>query len=585
MWFDYTFENKGNTDIPASNSTNAVLKVYFTNNAQFESATIKSPPSPVTLSAFDGALSRQGIRQGASFQALDALAVVSVPEANCTAFTHLCTIVSYASLGNQYSDRSDTCIALGSGSNQAGTLDLKQTSSSGCNSNAVCALVSNAVCALVSGQARCVCKGGFTGDGTTCSDVNECTSGSPCSSLTNSRCVNTEGSYECQCKPRYYKKRRECKDTLTYQVEVTFTAQNYTSELANSDSTEYKQLDYTYTEEMSYVYLTSTLKDRFHGMRVLNFRSGSVIGTHAANLASNGGQTTGSIQNAVNSAINSSSGTALNMQANVKVADYNECAKASDHDCHEKADCVNTLGSFTCKCQAGYEDRNPATPGRDCYDAARLAIIIGGVIGGLLALLLLLCLCHQCVKKKRTKKSVDLHSMGSLVWARQDQRTFWWPGEVVPGKDGDNSLWVRWLGINTFSPVDSVEVDKFQSLDQHFSAKAHNSLMSYRASVDEAKRKYMKSADPEQAPPRYNGNYPPADYPGAPPEKPPLNGHQFQSLVVPYYGGEQPQRYAQQQEVSQILARPPRSAINGPPKYTSGFKGNAEYQEFSFKLK
>ncbi|CAH1248264.1 TECTA [Branchiostoma lanceolatum] len=577
MQFDYTFENKGNTDIPASNTTNAVLKVYLTNNAQFESATIKSPPSPVTLSAFDSALTRQGIKQGASFRALDATATVSVPEANCASFTHLCTVVTYAGLSSAYADKADTCLPLGSGSNQAGVLDcnkVTQTTCSGC--------ASNAVCASVSGTAKCVCKGGFTGDGTTCTDVNECTSGSPCSSLANSRCVNTVGSYECQCVPRYYKNRRECKATETYQVEVTFTAYNYTSGLANSDSTEYKQLEYTYSEEMSNVYLTSTLKDSFHGLRVLNFRSGSVIGTHAANLASNSGQSTSSIKNAVNSAIGSTAGTPLNMQASVKVADYNECAKASDHDCHEKADCVNTMGSFTCKCKTGYEDRNPSTPGKDCYDAARLAIIIGGVIGGLLALLLLACLFHQCIKNRRgKKKSVDLKSVdsgaGSLVWARQDPRTFWWPGEVVPGKDGDNSLWVKWLGINTFSPVDSVEVDKFQSLNQHFSAKAHSSLRSYRAGIDEVKRKSMPSSDPEQAPP-YNGHYTEAQ-----PEKPALSP-QYKSLIVPYYQDLQPQ-YAQQQEVSQVLARPPRPSVKEPPKYSSGFKGKDEYQEISFKLK
>ncbi|XP_035660178.1 serine-rich adhesin for platelets-like [Branchiostoma floridae] len=570
MWFDYTFENKGNTDIPASNSTNAALKVYFTNNAQFESATIKSPPSTVTLSAFDSALSRQGIKQGASFTALDATAAVSVPEANCTSFTHLCTVVTYATLGNRYADRTDTCLALGSGSNQAGPLDctkVTQTSCSGCDSNAVCA--------TVAGQAKCVCKGGFTGDGTTCTDVNECTSGTPCSSLANSRCVNTAGSYECQCVPRYYKKRRECMTTLTYQVEVTFTAYNYTSELADSNSTEFMKLEYTYSEEMSYVYLTSTLKDSFHGMRVLNFRSGSVIGTHAANLASSGGQSTSNVQNAVNSAIGSASGTALQMQANVKVADYNECAKASDNDCSEMADCINTVGSFTCKCKTGYEDRNPSTPGRNCYDASRLALIIGGVIGGLLALLLLLCLCHQCIKKQRgTKKSVDLKSIdtGGLVWARQDDRTFWWPGEVVPGKDGDGSRWVKWLGINTFSPVETVEVDKFQSVNQHFSAKAHAGLGSYRAGIEQIKRKSMEY--PEQAPP-YNGD-------GQYAEKP-APGPQYKSLIVPYY--QDPERYAQQQEVSQVLARPPRPSVRAPPKYSSGFKGNAEYQEFSFKLK
>ena len=54
----------------------------------------------------------------------------------------------------------------------------------------------NADCEDTIGSYMCTCFSGFTGDGETCSDVNECLS-SPCDA--NATCTNTNSSYVCEC--------------------------------------------------------------------------------------------------------------------------------------------------------------------------------------------------------------------------------------------------------------------------------------------------------------------------------------------------------------------------------------------------
>ena len=56
------------------------------------------------------------------------------------------------------------------------------------------------------------------------------------------------------------------------------------------------------------------------------------------------------------------------------VVDLNECAQDTLHDCHHLANCVNLLGSFTCQCKAGYEDRfssDETRSGRHCYTCSQ----------------------------------------------------------------------------------------------------------------------------------------------------------------------------------------------------------------------
>jgi len=68
----------------------------------------------------------------------------------------------------------------------------------------------NAQCANTEGSYECACNDGFSGDGYTCADINECESEGACDS--NAVCTNLEGSYECACNAGYEGTGMECTD-------------------------------------------------------------------------------------------------------------------------------------------------------------------------------------------------------------------------------------------------------------------------------------------------------------------------------------------------------------------------------------
>ena len=67
----------------------------------------------------------------------------------------------------------------------------------------------NADCSNTAGSFDCSCKTGWSGNGVTCSDINECAL-SLCSS--NADCSNTAGSFECNCREGFSGNGLECVD-------------------------------------------------------------------------------------------------------------------------------------------------------------------------------------------------------------------------------------------------------------------------------------------------------------------------------------------------------------------------------------
>lgn len=66
-------------------------------------------------------------------------------------------------------------------------------------------------CTNTPGGYTCGCPAGFTGDGTTCTDINECANGTAgCASTAT--CTNTQGSFSCTCKSGYSGNGKVCTD-------------------------------------------------------------------------------------------------------------------------------------------------------------------------------------------------------------------------------------------------------------------------------------------------------------------------------------------------------------------------------------
>ncbi|XP_040211860.1 uncharacterized protein LOC120942946 [Rana temporaria] len=63
----------------------------------------------------------------------------------------------------------------------------------------------NATCSEFGGYGECTCKKGFSGDGTTCNDIDECQDDytNNCDYYSGGSCVNTIGSYTCNCSRGY----------------------------------------------------------------------------------------------------------------------------------------------------------------------------------------------------------------------------------------------------------------------------------------------------------------------------------------------------------------------------------------------
>ncbi|RMX43885.1 hypothetical protein pdam_00021080 [Pocillopora damicornis] len=180
----------------------------------------------------------------------------------------------------------------------------------------------NANCTNTIGSHVCTCHTGYTGDGQTCSDIDECQKNTHNCHL-NATCQNTNGSFVCTCLFGFNGDGRNCTD-------IDECARNLSCHV-NANCT-------------------------------------NKIGSHACTCHTGytgDGQTCSDIDECSQMKICDKNASCSNTQGSYSCAcnpkyigdgltckDIDECK--GSHSCHVNAICTNTLGSHVCQCHAGY---------------------------------------------------------------------------------------------------------------------------------------------------------------------------------------------------------------------------------------
>ncbi|MBU1242476.1 DNRLRE domain-containing protein, partial [Myxococcota bacterium] len=174
------------------------------------------------------------------------------------------------------------------------------------------------------GAFTCTCNGGFTGDGVTCTDIDECALGTDdCD--TNASCANTTGAFTCTCNGGYSGDGVTCADIDECALGTDDCDAN--AACANTVGA-----------------FTCTCNGGFTGDGVTcTDIDECALGTDDCDTNASCANTAGSFTCTCNGGYAGSG---------VTCTDIDECAENTDN-CHANASCANTVGAFTCTCDLG----------------------------------------------------------------------------------------------------------------------------------------------------------------------------------------------------------------------------------------
>ncbi|XP_028395825.1 fibrillin-2-like isoform X3 [Dendronephthya gigantea] len=227
----------------------------------------------------------------------------------------------------------------------------------------------NAYCNNTDGSFNCTCKNGYSGSGTVCQDINECSAGSHnCDH--NAYCNNTDGSFNCTCKKGYSGSGTDCQDAGT----ITFVFQNPTQIFGEEDgsvsvcyvvsgsaatfSVTFSSRNGTATSGEDYSYEKETRELKVDGRQPTRGCAEISIIQDSIYEGNENFKFFAEFNDPFNAQITVVETTVTIIDDD----DFDECS-AGSHNCHHKAFCNNTEGSFNCTCKSGYSGN-----GTDCQD-------------------------------------------------------------------------------------------------------------------------------------------------------------------------------------------------------------------------
>ncbi|XP_053702414.1 uromodulin-like 1 [Synchiropus splendidus] len=162
-------------------------------------------------------------------------------------------------------------------------------------------------------------------------------------------------------------------EAQTVDATTRLTNIQFTDDLMNSSSEAFRNLSDSIKEEIYRAHeLEALVNSGQLRIEIKNFSPGSVVVNFTIVLIPSDSQDIANTSKVVINSLTNSSKYAVD-EDSTSVTDFDECA-SGDHDCSQKADCINSWASYTCVCQDGFTDINTQRPGRACQAALRTTL-------------------------------------------------------------------------------------------------------------------------------------------------------------------------------------------------------------------
>ncbi|XP_068676392.1 uncharacterized protein [Montipora foliosa] len=143
--------------------------------------------------------------------------------------------------------------------------------------------------------------------------------------------------------------------TTNYKVSFSVTSEDFSPELTDRTSKLFKTLSADLEQEMENQYRTSQLGNYFLAAKVLDFSNGSVNVVMLVEMHLQANIDANQLLYVTNDILGEGMlGKFLVDNESVTLQDFDECQSPDFYECHEKATCINTLGSYNCTCLKGY---------------------------------------------------------------------------------------------------------------------------------------------------------------------------------------------------------------------------------------